>query len=381
LVETLALVFILIGQTLSLFNGQETSVCSGGYSVWGTMLVPVSLVVAVFQGRERYTVDYRGPLAVCWQLLYASGLAVSLKMRPGCCSWCDWLWQHRTLFLNLATIISPPPAAVFMYGGVMGWLLATMVDFADPAGGCEQSLGCLLAALQQLIARSAAPGPASFGASLLLGLISKSSRSHLADVLLPALPIFYFERKARAAWAATLHQQQELGQSAMLSAMRWRSTAFMGKSSTSKSPQPAGPPHPSGSNDAAGNSNDAASVTAQDAVGSLEVSAEVHSPAGPAPNSSQTALSVGRLAAARIQRGQQQAVNAATAAGKHKMMQEVLAARYIAGQPLYVSPMQSRTVSFKFHEGPSAGAVQCLGGIFVPTVRAPAMLITTAQVD
>jgi hypothetical protein len=189
-------------------EGQADPACTVRGNFWlYAVLVPGMLLLAMGLGRECYIL-YRGACATLWRVLFASGLASSMSIRPSCCSWCPWMWQHRLLYVNLATLLTPVPSYHYLFGGTLAWLVATVVDSADPLGACGQSLSCLVEAVQRLSGPLLTHHPRRLPAKLVQLLFSKSSWCHLMDMLLPGLVLIYFETRARSLWLA--RQQQQL---------------------------------------------------------------------------------------------------------------------------------------------------------------------------
>eukprot|EP00775_Hariotina_reticulata_P010372 gene10372-10530_t len=92
------------------------------------------------------------------------------------------------------------------------WVTAIAVDAADPTAACGQSITCLGVAVQELLAgtaASAANSPVSLAGQISANLVSRTSRSYLAQGLLPGLLLFLWEMMARRTWALKLHWLQE----------------------------------------------------------------------------------------------------------------------------------------------------------------------------
>eukprot|EP00775_Hariotina_reticulata_P008262 gene8262-8450_t len=92
LVETVALLLILIGQTWAMFSGQidsDDGACSGGNSVWSIVLVAASLALALTQGLPIYYFEQKARAAWTVTLLEQQELRqsdISAAIRAGASS-------------------------------------------------------------------------------------------------------------------------------------------------------------------------------------------------------------------------------------------------------------------------------------------------------
>eukprot|EP00775_Hariotina_reticulata_P011847 gene11847-11991_t len=179
----------------------------GGFWV-NTIMIPSVLICIAVLGQALY-IRIRGVLGVATGVLLAS----SLGFTPGKtrCQWWQVPWRYRLLFLNMGRVVAPLPCFWYWVSAALSWVAAMVVDAADPTAACVHSNTCLTGAVQELVVRSAATAasrPVLFGGQVLTTILSSTSRSYLAQCLLPGLLLSIWELKARRAWATRQHQLQ-----------------------------------------------------------------------------------------------------------------------------------------------------------------------------
>jgi hypothetical protein len=305
--------------------------------------VPSMLLLAAAVGSS-YFVNSWGHVYISCQVLVATGLGFAV--RPPCCAWCAFVWQRRVLVASAVGIISPVLTHHYILGGIISWLAASLVDYADPQAACGQSWVCVAGAVQQLIAACARGGPTTLTYYVLQALASHASRGHLADWLVPGLLVCYREGRSRTAWLAQQQQQQPLEQQPS-SSQAAESSSFM----TAVTAGAAGARHVHWAE---------GSLTTSEAQAEALTRPGLGAPAGAA-----AAAAAALLPAA--------APPLAAAHGSvSPRVQQLILARMAAGLPLYVSPARSKLVSIKLNSPEGAGQpsnpcllIRLLGQLYV----------------
>jgi hypothetical protein len=299
-------------------------------------LMAITILAYLVLGPERYITTFRGSYTTAARIMLSSGLGINGRLK-----------QQRVLLLHLAACLSRHPVRIYWIGGAASWVVAALVDAADPLGTCRQSLPCLLDAVWRFVTASA-DGAAAGGAAgrIVQALSSCCSLQHLAGVALPGVLLCYIELRARRAWLP-LEQQAAPQQ-----------TPSAATSTPAAAETPALPA-------AAAASSSGAAVCKGITDDASEQQQQQQQSVPPAPSSSSTATNtqLQQQQQRQVPRGQWQAARGATAyrAAAAAVVAQAASPLTAAAQRrlascsmLYKSPVKSKVMSFKLRHPPTA---------------------------
>jgi hypothetical protein len=326
-------------------------------------LMATSVLAYLVLGPERYVTALRIPYTSASRILLAAGLGISGRLK-----------HQRLLLFHLALCLSRHQASAFWIGGVACWLVAALVDAADPFGTCGQSLPCLLDAIQRFVT-----GPADIAAAggvagrIVQALSSCCGLQHLAGVVLPGLLLCYIEMRARRAWLA-LEQRARQQQ-------RWAEASSAQQTPSAATNTPAASDAPALAAVAAAAASSSAGVVHKGITDDVTQQQQQQQDAPAAASSSSTA-SNNQLQQPQASRAQRRAARAAAALGQAGAPLAAAAQRRLAScNMLYNSPVKSKVVAFKLRHPPTADGAgkRCMCCVCVHVATPAALNIFKVQ--